>query len=319
MMLRAVPTEAIVCPTCRAADNSRPDPHGVHTCVYCGARYRLSALVAVAIPKQSAPVSSARLRNLAIIGVVAMLMAAAVGIRFALGSSGVKPPRPPVVRLETEPPIVRNVVAIATAAPEPEPEAPATATFEFHSKATGYLTSYYVLGWVTNTSPFAIDHPKVVAVLLDEAGKEVGTKDGYSTTNDLGAGEKAPIKILISTPVDHAEIRYEIVARKASYRTPRVAGLRIEASSPTRTSYGSSWDVSGKVFHEGKVPARFVRVMILALDDDGKLIGLYDTFAHGTAEILQPGQSARFTALGAFPNTKPARFEFQVEGTAAQN
>jgi hypothetical protein len=313
-----VPTEAIVCPTCRAADTSRPDPHGVHTCVYCGARYRLTAHVPVAVKAQAAAAPTKK-KNLAILAGLIVLLAAAIGARFALRVSAREPARIRSVQRDPAAPSVRNPIAIATPAPDAPPEAPAAATFEFHSRASAYQTSYYVLGWVTNTSAVAIDRPKVVAVLLDAAGKEVGTAQGFPAPNDLGPGDRVPIKILVNKPPPHAELRYEVSVRKASYRSPRVAGLRVEPVTPTRAAFGSSWDVNGKVFHEGKEPAKFVRVTILALDKDGRLIGLNEGFAQGATEILQPGQSARFNVLSAFADTTPARFEFQVEAMAVKN
>lgn len=270
------------------------------------------------MPVMAGPVvPPSRKTNLAIIVGLGVLLALAVGARFFL----VTPPGRTAPRISLTPtpnPTIRNPVAIARPVPDAPPEAPATATFEFTSKATGHKTSFYVLGWVTNTSSFPIDRPKVVAVMLDAEGKEVGTAQGFASGHDLGPGEKSTIKILINNPPAHANLRYEVMVRKASYRSPRVSGLRVEPVDPKRAAFGSSWDVSGKVFHEGTEPAQYVRVSILALDKDSKLIGLHETFAQGTTEILQPGQSGRFTALSAFPDTTPARFEFQVDATAAK-
>ena len=211
-------------------------------------------------------------------------------------------------------PVVSVPNAIAVVTPEP----PASARFEFQSKASGHEASFYVLGWVTNTSPFAIDRPKVVAVLVDAAGKEVGTRQGFSSANDLGPGEKSAIKVLITDPPEYAELRYEVVARKASYRTPRAASLRVEPVKPARASFGNAWDVSGKVFNDGTEPAKFVRVTVLAYDGQGGLIGVNETYADRATEGLAPGAAARFTAPHSFPGITPARFEFQVDGATAK-
>lgn len=308
-------TEAIVCPTCRAADTSKADGNQIHTCVYCGARYRLKAEKAVAVQGPA----SARKRQLGAIFALGALLAAAILGRFLFVTPrGATAPRISLTKADL-PPSVRNPTAVARPAPDAPPEAPPTATFAFSARATGYQTSFYVLGWVTNTSPYVIDKPKVVAVLVDAAGSEVGTAQGFVSVSDLGPGEKAPIKILVNKPPPFAAIKYEPVARKATYRSPRASGLRVEPAPPKRSSFGSSWDLSGKVFHEGTEPAKFIRVTTLAFDAQGTLIGLHETFAQGAAEVLKPGESARFLAPAAFADTTPAKFEYLVDAMAVKN
>jgi len=255
-------------------------------------------------------------RNLTIVIGLSAALAVAIGARFFFATT---PSRPtPRIKLSNDGPVVRNPVVGAAPAPDAPPEAPATATFEFSARASGYQASFYVLGWVTNTSPFALDHPQVVAVLLDAQGKEVDTANGYTTANDLDVGEKSPILILINKPPPHESLRYEVVVRKATYRRTRAGGLKVEPATPARSTFGKSWDVSGKVFNEGKDIARFIQVTILAYDDKDVLIGISPTYARGSTELVPPGESARFSAIGIFPGTTPARFEFRVEATTAQ-
>jgi hypothetical protein len=155
----------------------------------------------------------------------------------------------------------------------------------------------------------------VVAVLRDASGNEVGTDFGYPEADRLQPGERVPIKILLSDPPAHESRTYEVTARKASYVLEQVAGLRVDAGTPKTGSLGSSYEVEGKIHHDGSVPARFVHVEVRALDDAGKLVGLYSTYADG--EVLEPGQSARFRALGMHFDVVPAKFEFTVRGRSA--
>ena len=112
----------------------------------------------------------------------------------------------------------------------PEPVVAASASFEFHRTQPGYKTSYYALGVVTNTSPFVINKPKVIAVLLDADDKELGTSFGYAERDTIAPGQSSPIKVLIKDPPEHTAVRYEVVPRKASYIPETVAGLRVEVA-----------------------------------------------------------------------------------------
>jgi hypothetical protein len=197
----------------------------------------------------------------------------------------------------------------------PEPEPPATANFEFHRIQSGFQTSFYALGFVTNTSPFIIDQPKVIAVLLDARGQEVGTDFGYGERDVLGPGERTPIKILISDPPEHASIRYEVVVSKASYIPAQVAGLRIEPKPAQRGKWGKdNWEIEGKVHNEGQQPAKFVSIEIQALDAEGKLVGVGNTYAD--AEVLAPGAMARYSTQITVTG-EPDRFDFVVESRVA--
>jgi hypothetical protein len=208
-----------------------------------------------------------------------------------------------------------SVKATTPVAVAPEPEAPASASFEFHRNQTGYQTSFYALGVVTNTSPFVIDKPKVIAVLLDAAGKELSTDFGFAERDVLGPNESSPIKILIQDPPEHASVRYEVVPRKASYIPKLAEGLRVEPSEPRPAKYGDNrWDLEGKVFNEGTLGAKFVEIEIQALDKDGKLVGVGSTFADG--EVLTPGGSARYSNNFATAEAVD-HFEFSVSGRIA--
>jgi len=199
-----------------------------------------------------------------------------------------------------------------TAAPS-TPEVPASATFDVHSRISGYQSSFYVLGFVKNTSPFPIDKPKVTAVLLDKSGKELTSRDGYAEGDVLAPQATAPIKVLISDPPAFDHLSYEVVPAKATYFPEKAAGLRLEILEAPHVTSGSGWEVTGKVFNGGTQTARFVNVLVLAFDTNNHLIGLDSTYADG--ESLAAGASARFRAMPLY-DAAPHHFQYLVSGQA---
>jgi hypothetical protein len=191
------------------------------------------------------------------------------------------------------------------------PELPASATFEAHSHVSGYQSSFYVLGFVKNTSPFSIDKPKVTAVLLDKSGKEVATRDGYAEGEALASQASAPVKVLVSDPPAHDHIAFEVVARKASYIPESAPGLRLEILEAPHSTGGGSWEVTGKVFNDGARGARFVNVLVPAFDASSHLIGLDSTYADG--ESIAAGASGRFRAMPLY-DAPPHHFKYAVSG-----
>lgn len=199
--------------------------------------------------------------------------------------------------------------------PAPEPEVPASASFTLHSRVSGYKTSFYVLGFVKNTSPFVIDKPKITAVLLDGAGKEVVTRDGYAEADSVAPGGVVPVKLLVNEPPAHERMTFEVVVRKASYIAEPAPGLRLEIAGPPRPTFGKSWEVTGKAFNDGKAAARFVKISVQAFDANDKLVGLDTTYADG--QTLAAGASARFRAMPLY-DAPPHHFRYELRGQLAK-
>jgi hypothetical protein len=332
-------TEVLACPSCRAPGPPGPDARGEYLCIYCGTRFHRTPVVAFPGKAAAAPVvvnvtapapsSSSAAVVLIAAGVTALL---AAGVVFFLVLAPTKAPadapsRSAPISIErsssaippTSAPTHTPPSTISTAVPEiaaPEPQAPASATFEFQRTQSSYKTSFYSLGFVTNTSPFVIDKPKVIAVLLDAEGKEVGTDFGFAERDVLAPAERSPIKILISEPPEHASIRYEVVVRESSYIPPQAEGLRIEPMPPRPAQFGKdTWEVEGKVHNEGTQSAKFVSIEIQALDAEGKLVGLGTTYAD--ADVLAPGGVARYSAQVTLAD-KADHFEFAIGSRIAE-
>ena len=203
--------------------------------------------------------------------------------------------------------------AYAPPPPSPEPEVPPTAKFEFQNRIPGYQTSFYVLGFVTNTSPFAVDKPKVTAVLHGANGAEVGTADGFADADWLEAGAKSPVKVLVQNPPAFQEMTFEVVASRASAHTPAAEALRVDVLQAPHEVMGS-WEVTGKIHNGGQSAARFVNVRVLAYDAAGRLVGLDNTYADG--QSLPAGADARFRITPLYDKA-PQRFEYFVSAQLA--
>lgn len=334
-----MPTEALICPSCQAPVTSGPNADGDYTCGYCGTMFRRSVaqsppvVVAnssgnqggpAATPNKSAGIIAGAAAAVLLMGGAIMALALMPGETEESSRPTVpEPVSPSVVQPVTTDPVTTPVsnpnptaIAAAPAKVKVEPEVAPSATFEFHSKYSSSGTSYYVLGTVTNTSPFAIGQPKVNVVLLDAEGKEVGTDFGFAEADALDAGASAPIKILVSDPPEHTEIRYELVPKKPYYIPPKVAGLRVEPMPPKAARFGNNrFEIEGKVFNEGDQPAKFVEVLIKGVNAEGKIVAVDSTFADG--EVLAPGSMARFKALSVATSGPVDHFEFSVDARPA--
>ncbi len=200
---------------------------------------------------------------------------------------------------------------VSVPAPEPEPEP--TAEFTFHGTRSGYRDAFYVNGVIENTSPIEIAKPKLVIVMLDEGGNEVGTASGYALAESLMPQEKSYISAIVSKPPAHTDLRFEVVARKASYVPKLASGLMIKPNAPVRN--GGLVEMSGVVENTGPDAAKFVNVRVLSMSEDDKLLGVSSTYAG--SERLESGKSARFS-LNVVSTTPPAaRYEYHVQARVA--
>jgi hypothetical protein len=304
---------AIQCPGCGAAEASEPDEHRVYTCSYCGLRYDVPAKPVEAPAAATSDAKPAGGVAVAIVVLSLMIIGAGVAMVMFAGGSEEESAAAQSSTVQASP--RSNSTSSAAPARPAAPEVPATATFELHGTRSGYQSSFYVLGFVTNTSAFAIRKPKLIVVLLDEQGNEVGTRDGFAEHEVLEPGERSPAKVLVKDPPAYASLTVEVVPYRSTSAARQVAGLEVEINEPQRVRPGTM-SVTGRVHHRGTQAARFIRVSVLAFDDAGKLVGMDASYAD--AERLEPGSSARFSISTLMFDGEPTRFEARVFGRAAQ-
>ncbi|MBX7083567.1 MAG: zinc ribbon domain-containing protein [Nannocystaceae bacterium] len=323
-----MPTEAIRCPTCGAADPSRTDAAGLNTCAYCGVRYRIvhgtpTRVIDGGPAKPGVASGRPVLVAAAAVGVIALGAGVAVGLTRRPPASPPTPTPSPAVPAVVQPiatvPPADPPTSTPPATPEPvvvpatTPVAapPLTARFELEHRRPAYGSTFYAIGWVTNTSGVTIDRPKITAVMRDAAGAEVGTAFGFAEADVLAAGERSPVSLLVMEPPPFATIDFELRPSAAHYIPPRVSGLRLEHAPPKSSDFGTK--ITGKIFNEGTEAARFVKILALSYDADGKLASVDSTYADG--DSLAPGDSARFELSVSRTEAPIARHELQVSGS----
>lgn len=303
--------EILRCPACAGADTSVASAEGVHTCVFCGVRYRVSGGATVAAP--AAPASKPP-RAVAV-GAAMVGMIALVGVAAVTLTRRDPPPAAPVAAASAEVATAASAGSAASAAtststpPPPEPEP--SVTFTQHHTTPGVDGAFWVYGLAENTSPWPIDNPRFDLVFLDAAGGEVGVDQGYATGDAMAPGEVRPVKLLASKPPKHASFRVEGRPRKATWTPTKADGLVLTEFPVTDGTLGG-WQLSGKVRNGGAAPARFVRVSVAAWDAQERLVGVEDTYAAGE-EGLAAGAEARYTVT-LRASERPARFTTTVDG-----
>ncbi|MBN1612417.1 MAG: hypothetical protein JW940_37650 [Polyangiaceae bacterium] len=303
---------SVRCPNCGAPSVPGSPSSGTIVCPFCSTQFAATRPepTEVAVPSSRSTTRGMGVRS----ALVAVAMIVAGAATFALARPSPVPHTPgPTSRVQGTSATAASAVAVLNvSAPVPAPpEQPATAKFTFHRVAPGYRSSFYVLGEVENTSPFAIDKPEIITVLLDGDGKEVGTDNGFATKDTLEPGEKSYVSAIISNPPAYSKLKFEVVARRSTFRMPLSENLRLLDMSVTRP-YPGQYAFAGKVENGGRKAARFLEVEVFAFDGQSKLLGVARSYAK--TERLEPGQAARYqvTAVG-YPQ-EPARFETTVTG-----
>ncbi len=316
-------SSAIRCPGCGAADNSPATPGGVHTCVYCGVRYQVSQ----GTPHAVTPAPAARPRSHVLPLVVGLVVLLGVGVAvLVLAGGSPSPPRPAqgrstggrVVAMPAHAapvsvtPANNPSVSVQVAAEE---TAPATGEFTLESTHTSGSNALWIYGYFHNTSPFTLGKTKIIAVFYDKDGKEIGQGSGYTDEDVIAADARVPSVILVSdAPAAHERIAFEVTPKRPTYLPGEVEGLALEAEAPRRHEF-LGWKYAGKVHNKSGQPAKFVKVRVLAFDQNDKFAG--HAFTYASADALADGATARFdgTLLGSSKDFK--RFEFRVSGKPA--
>ncbi len=298
--------EILRCPACGAADNSPASPDHTHTCSFCSVRYTVRTTEASAPkPTPTAPTSPATVQ--APVAAWVLGLAAVALVVLGVAREQRKPPPDPLPVAAVPVPAALTISAPAEVAPEPA----ASATFVEH-RIRKEGDSYWILGVVTNTSPWAIDRPQLDIVYMDAAGKEVGVATGYAGSDPLAPGTSVPVNLLASKPPAHASHRVEPHVQKLSYDPGILTTFDHEEYAPSLGILGE-WNASGSVTNSGTAPARFVSVRVTAWDDNDTVLGVEYAYAAGE-EGLAPGATGRYSTHLYTGGQKPARFTTQITG-----
>jgi len=302
------PFEVPRCPACGAEVTSTGS--GMQTCAACDHRWVLDG---APVERASSPVSG---MTWAVLAAVAVGAAAGFANKadttfhfvsdaprvdlsaFPVTPGLVPPPAVPPVRAPDR--LGSPLVELASAVAE--------AKFTETNRRPSYLTSFYVVGWVENVSKIEISKPKVLAILRGGDDGEVGQAFGFAERDTLLPGEKSPMLILVKDPPKHHHITFETETRSVIFKFERAEALRVEHDPVKPASFGSGWEVTGKVFNDADHTAKFVQVEVRAFDANGVLLGFDSPYVDGT-DVAAHGMS-RFRATMMPYGPKPARWEF---------
>jgi len=315
----------IRCPGCGAADTSTATAAGVHTCVYCGVRYQFSGGTPHTMTPARATPSTGRGLRLVAIG-AGVLMVAMVAIGALLTVAGVSSrPSDSVraggpLRVTAGSRVADRVAAPAnnlavSVTPAAEQTAAATAEFTLESARTSGGNTLWIYGYFRNTSPFTLGKTKITAVLYDKEDQEIGQGTGYTEDDVIAADARVPAVVLVTdAPAVYARIGFEVSPQRPTYLPAEALGLEIEAEAPSRGNY-FGWKYVGKVHNKSGQAAKFVKVNVLAFDQNDKFAGHAYTYA--SADALADGATARFDGLLLSSEVDFKRFEFRVSGQPA--
>ncbi len=301
-----MPTDAIRCPACGAADTSPAEPGGLHRCAFCGVRYRVQGSTASVVPSTPAD------RRKANAFVVLFLSLLVTTVIVALVRAKPEPVDPERVRDLQEDvaqrfdEVLGSPASTSVQAPAATPTpAPPAATFAPHSRRSGSDGSLWFYGVVSNTSEIDVAAPEVVVVFLDAAGAELGTEHSYAI-RPLGPGDSAPVAVLArDQPAGFEDVRFEVVARAASTFEKRSEGLRVTSSTPVRES-ASMYALEGKVHNDGDAPSRFVQLKVIAWSADDRVVGIGT--ASASPSTVEASGTSRFRGR-VLVAEEAARFE----------
>lgn len=311
------PFEVPRCPACGAEVTSTGV--GMQACAACDHRWVL----------ERAPVERAAS---SVSGMVWVTLAA---VLVGVSAAALRPPSPPFdpsrdlppidlkvdlppLTIPSLPPPVVELTPLSlggTFSAHSSPPAPAAlpkVAFSETSRRAGYLTSFYVVGWVQNDGAVEVDKPKVVAVLHAADGAEVGQSFGFAEADTLRPGERSAIQILVKDPPKHHHLTYEATARATTYEHQRSDALRVEHDRVKAAPGGFGWEVTGKVFNDGDRVAKFAKVEIRAFDAAGGLLGFDTTYVDSTD--IAPHSVGRFQGRMLPYGPEPVRWELVPEG-----
>jgi hypothetical protein len=183
---------------------------------------------------------------------------------------------------------------------------PPEAVFDSISVLPDSIGNVYFLGKCKNTGKSPVKKPEVVVVLF-KGEKKVATGKGYAPLDYLLPGEETPVKILLKKPpsYDRYEIRYEPEAA-SSYQDLRRGKLQY---TETKLSPGDfhGYRVAGEAKNVSDLKLRFVRIVALLYDENGKITGMGNSFLK--QKRLVPGDYEPFQVDIYLVKDKPASFE----------
>lgn len=155
-----------------------------------------------------------------------------------------------------------------------------------------------------NTAESEVFKPHVMVSLFDAAGKRVAEQGGWSYQHRLSPGEQTPVMVFMSEPPDDGvtEQITTLASRDGRFVAEQLA-LKIVDFKVSKKY--SQFQIIGDVLNQQQVAVKYPRVVVVALNESGQIIGQGQSFS--TLKALQPGEVFGFkVGVGTFLTAEPA-------------
>lgn len=303
------------------------DENGGYRCSYCGTTsYPSSAdRKQAATPRGAGGTAGGKravLVALAALGVLAVV-GTVLGLLLISGSDRGTPPaaRSAAVPLPDRSPSSAGAGAPAkpealaeygAGAVEKAPEA--KAELRLLTPRPDSIGNTYFVGVYRNTGEAVIERPRAEVRLFDKGGEKVAVGTGYAARDRLPPGEETPIKIMVRNTPAYDKLEVHLDPQPPSYpRTrPKMAFEGVKVAPGRYRGYR----LTGKVKNTSQVAARFVQIIVLALGDDKRPMGVTSSFLQ--QKVLPPGDSAPFDFTLHQVDEAPASVRLDYDATPVE-
>jgi len=155
-----------------------------------------------------------------------------------------------------------------------------------------------------NTAGTEVFKPHVMVSLFDAEGKRVAEQGGWSYQHRLNPGEQTHVMVFMSEPpvAGVTEQITTLASGDGRFVTEQLA-LKI-ADFKVSKKY-SQYQIIGDVTNQHQVMVKYPRVVVVALNEAGQVIGQGQSFS--TLKALQAGEGSGFkVGVGTFLTAEPA-------------
>jgi hypothetical protein len=200
------------------------------------------------------------------------------------------------------------------------PEAPVaevgSLTFSGLHAWTAPNGDFVINGMVTNAAGAPLEALRVTALLYDANDAVLSEQSNVVSKEILAPSASAPFSIRFRGGKPSRAVRYELrsAARHAEFalQTHLDEDAFIRGNEIARYNANGFLTVSGDIVNQTQGAARFVKIIIAVLDDQGRVVAADSTFLN--RPVLLPGEAARFEVI--FPELGGAaiRYVISVEG-----
>ncbi len=170
------------------------------------------------------------------------------------------------------------------------------------SGTTSQGGQYWILG-IQNNSESTLSRPGVMLSLFNEQGKRIEEQGGWSLREMLEPGEKSVVLVYVNeVPIESH--KHELNAFSSQSKLYGSEQVEINVTDFSVAKKNKSFELIGDVVNNHDFAVKYVRLMAVAYDINGKPIGTGNAFS--SVKDLAPNQSSGFKVkVGTFLQGEP--------------